>query len=163
MNETDTVVIVTAAFGGGLFGAVLQPLLSYGLQKLTAKDDRRKRVEKHLRRMLTVWLGYALRAAIVAMEIVERRKVGLPPLAEKDIYSRADLGVHFPAWEPERIQDPALRKAAEKLYDTINPLTVRLFDPNASDQWLDEQGMEIGRLRKAIIVRMDELDWPESD
>lgn len=161
-NGTDTWVIVVAAFGGGIAGAILQPTLAYSMDLLRGKGQRRKAIERNLRRMLTVWLGFTTKAAMMAMEIAGRRDFGRPTLSEVEILQRIRMAEqHFPTWQIERIHDAQLEGLADKLYSIALVLPLRLIDPNTTTTWLNDVAGEIGQLRRNIVIRMDELDWPE--
>ena len=160
-NGTDTWVIVLAAFGGGLAGAILQPGASYVMDRLRGKDQRRKAVERNLRRMLTMWLEFATRGGLTAAEICSKRDLGRTALSDAEVMQRLRVAEQaFPTWQGERIRDAELRSLAERLYTLSVSLHIRLIDPNQAST-LDALIPEIGRLRLDIVTRMDKLDWPE--
>jgi hypothetical protein len=69
----DEVVVVEAAFGGGLAGAILQPLTSYAMDGLRSGDRKRMGLERNLRRMITnqILYGMNLKVAIGANAYLE--------------------------------------------------------------------------------------------
>ena len=161
-SGSDTWLIVLAAFGGGLFGAILQPVLTYGMDRMRAGDQRRKAIERNLRRMMTLWLEFTTRVGATAVEIASRRDLGRPALSDAEIMQRIRLAERpFPTWAAERIRDQTMRDLADALYEMAIKMPIRLIDPSTSNSELDSAAHEIGRLRHDIVIRMDELDWPE--
>lgn len=125
---SEAVAVVGAAFIGGLAGAILQPLVEHGLERVRAKELRRKAIESRLRRMISSWLQYANQAAIVGTEILARQDLNLSPLNAAEIIERVKLNDHtFLPWEAERIQDPQMRTLADELYATTLGVAVQLM------------------------------------
>lgn len=48
----DWAIVLVAAFGGGLAGAVLQPVVTYAMDRLRSKERIQKSRERALRRMV---------------------------------------------------------------------------------------------------------------
>lgn len=151
VNGTEAWLIVVSAFGGGLAGAILQPILAFGLDRVGSKDRRRKVIEQHLRRTVTRWLEFTTRAARTAIEIAARRDLNRSVLSDGEIVARLRLNDQpFPTWEAERIRDAEMRQLADQLYDISVKLPMELLDPATSTERLDERAKTIGDLRRRI-------------
>jgi len=154
---SDTVTVLLAAFGGGLAGAVLQPVVSYVLQRVHSGEELRKRRERSLRRMLDSVMEHGRYCATRAMRALDPRTTD----DWKEIEERLK-GVPEFVWQPERIEDQCLRELAEKYDISFQELTRSLsagLDPDA----IPRLAMDLFKLQKQITARMDELNWPEAD
>lgn len=101
-GTTDTWVIVVAAFGGGLVGAILQPLLSYAFDRVRAAETIRKNRERSLRRMIFAKIRETRRVQAWAGGII----FGRDPVTDPS-------PIGGPFWEPHRIKNAELFKNVE--------------------------------------------------
>jgi hypothetical protein len=158
----DWAVVLIAAFGGGLAGAVLQPLASHILERLRREEEIRKRRERHLRRMLSSRM--AMTAALVddAWRILLRQHQGQPMTVKEkwEVLSRHTDG---PLWEPDRIHDPLLRQHAYDYAHTAFLLFNAFWAAEADQERVESLITQLDRMRADISTRMDELNWPEVD
>lgn len=149
----DWAIVLVAAFGGGLAGAVLQPVTAYVLETIRSKHEIRKRRERGLRRMLEAWLRHGRRIMVAQV----RRSTG----QRTDSSDLMDPSV--PVWQGSRIADPDLRAKAEQYRQTMVELLTLLTsvepDPLRGQQLIKE----LEDLQEQITVCMDELNWPEVD
>ena len=148
---SDTVTVLLAAFGGGLAGAVLQPVVSYVLQRIRSGEEIRRMRERSLRRMIeAALLDGRARAADLLL-----REVGIP-VAAREREAR-------PLWQPERIPDPSLQRVARE-YNEVRVGLFRISSSNAPDYKKAYTLIgELEKLQQQITLRMDELNWPEAD
>lgn len=158
----DWAIVLVAAFGGGLAGAVLQPVASHLLERIRSKEEIRKRRERHLRRMLTAGMKQG-RKAISVSNLLQSRQARGAAVDPDEIRERLRLEEGMPLWEPERIADSNLRNMACEymemeaklaglvLYGPFNGPTATALTEHLED------------LQGEISLRMDELNWPEVD
>ena len=66
----DWAIVLVAAFGGGLAGAVLQPLVTFWLQRMNSGKDIRKRRERSLRRMLSSRMALGRSASSLSLRVL---------------------------------------------------------------------------------------------
>lgn len=157
----DWAIVLVAAFGGGLAGAVLQPVVGLGADILLSDRNLRKARERTLRRMVSARLEDGGRLIYAAADLHirlrysqevpfhERRQLAMPPSS-------------LPPWEPERIADPYLANLVSNYVAASWSLARSLF--SAGDDWDPSPTSSVLRdLRPQIITRMDQLKWPEVD
>jgi hypothetical protein len=157
---SDAVIVLVAAFGGGLAGAVLQPLVEYQLSRVRRNDEIRKQRERRLRQMIEQDIGFVRQMLLmIAGDTlrVERGEIIDP----QDSWSQVVLPRKV--WQPKRIPVPDLRKMADELdslpmrlvTETAKGGSVLLLFPIIEGRRRD--------LQDAIIAKMDQLHWPEED
>ncbi len=163
MSDTGTVLIV--AFGGGLAGAVLQPVVQYALDRLRSGHERRLARERSLRRMLLPFLAYADRLALAAGFTAAYKANGKEsPLSKSALLDSLTSHEQLPAWEVVRIEDNGLRALCEELYQVVSMLMPGvLSDTDATPDQLNAEAKRLTDVRTSICLRMDALDWPEVD
>lgn len=147
-------VIVVAAFGGGLAGAILQPLMSYALDRVRSKERIRKDRERSLRRMLFAEIRETRRlqawARSIALGTELNRDLGTGP---------APFGGPF--WEPHRIKHDALRKVVEEYNRLKASLYTAGYEKDVDE--IRRVDAQLNQLQVEITRIMDEQDWPEAD
>ena len=149
---SDTATVLFAAFGGGLAGAVLQPVVSYVLQRVHSGEEISKRRERSLRRMIEAEIHWTSERAgnLILSEVV-------------DVPRAAGEKKEGPLWQPERITDPSLQHMAREYYKVGLDL-FKLSCSNAPDyEKANTLFDELEKLQQKITLRMDELNWPEAD
>ncbi len=112
----DWAIVLAAAFGGGLAGAVLQPVVSYGMERLRRGEEIRKSRERSLRRMINHAIAEGRECAMLSFLIEEGLK-HCAPLTPEQIGAKLNeaegrLTWKDMPWQPDRIKDPALRQLA---------------------------------------------------
>ena len=151
---SDTVTVLLAAFGGGLAGAVLQPVVSYVLQRVRSGEEIRKRRERNLRRMVEWELAWGSRVSAAA--------VLSPQLTEQHRFDMVKLDAGKVLWQPERIGDRDLQQMALEYAKLTGGLYQFALHPGKGEETTDLH-RQLGALQSRIILRMDELNWPEVD
>jgi len=151
---SDTVTVLLAAFGGGLAGAVLQPAVSYVLQRVRSGEEIRKRQERSLRRMVEWELAWGSRvsAAVVLS----------PHLTEQHRFDMVKLDAGNVVWQPERIGDRDLQQMARECAKLTGGLFQFALHPGKGEEAADLR-RQLEALQSRITLRMDELNWPEAD
>ena len=167
----DWAIVLVAAFGGGLAGAVLQPVVSHFLQGVRSKEEIRKRREQHLRRVLVGQMVHG-RKLIEALQrvIVRGQEKDIPSLGERyEIVTQAGWApLWAPSWELGRITDDRLRQMATEYFDAADELG-RLVLYGEGPDWHEppnpplQAAKKLECLQRQITLRMDELNWPEVD
>lgn len=163
MNDaTDTWVIVLAAFGGGLVGAVLQPVLSYLFDRLRSETTIRKTRQRNNRRMITVQIvqGRRVMGYLVTLQLLDRSE---RPMDLSERFKRIEEIRDLPKgylWQPERVDDEKLRTLVDAYADAHMKLSgeMVLAPDYEKTNRLSEQ---LDGLQRQITSRMDELNWPE--
>lgn len=156
----DWAVIVIAAFGGGLAGAVLQPLVLHALERLRREEEIRRRREGHLRRMLESRIVMAMALVHGSWQVIMRQDEG-PAMTWSEKMELLAPPASGPVWEPERIKDSSLRQKAESYADAASALFRALLPTTADAKKVDDLVNQLEALRREIVLRMDELNWPE--
>ncbi len=160
-NGTDTWVIVLAAFGGGLFGAILQPVVTYAMQWLRSGEEIRKARERHLRRMMEAQMRWSrnLQAVMLIATLSGRDPVAF---ARASGDYEAILG-ELPPWRPHRIRDEQLSGMATR-YTGLNTALMDHYRESVAEQAIVEELCNaLKKLEPKIDERMDELAWPEAE
>jgi len=162
VSETATVLV--AAFGGGLAGAILQPVASYLLELARSGKEIRKRRERSLRRMLEARIADG-RRLLAAQFTLEARGYASVSLTGDEKAREIRFG-RRPLWQPERISDPGLQQMAHDYNRTCSDLEILvrfcLLDTgNAKKAAALADVLE--DLQPRITRRMDELNWPEGE
>lgn len=163
----DWAIVLLAAFGGGLAGAVLQPVVSYALQRVRSKEEIRKSRERGLRFMLEVeldWAGYLLMACDIGLL---REEIGVP-LSVEDKMAMTGSGVLMypkgvPPWNPDRIRDTELRELVDGYYGSVRETAQVFYLPQIDREKVRSLRGRLDELGAQIRRRMDELNWPEAD
>jgi len=155
----DWAIVLFAAFVGGLAGAVLQPVVTFWLQRMNSGKEIRKRRERSLRRMLNSAMERGRHIATGAMRALYWADAGLASTDLKEIKDLLDEVPEY-VWQPERIEDHRLRELADEYDENFRDLTLSL------SQGLDREavrhlGKNLFELQQQITRRMDELNWPE--
>jgi hypothetical protein len=160
----DWAVVLVAAFGGGLAGAVLQPIVSHVLERASSKERIRRSRERCLRHMLSAWMSNARR--LIGVSIIA---YGFPPDARATELRRIQA-MHpepgTPPWQPERIVDDELRLLAvehNRLLDQMFGLLWQSQLDQKQAETLPSLCESIREIQPKITARMDELNWPEVD
>lgn len=166
----DWAVVLVAAFGGGLAGAVLQPLASHVLERLRREEETRKKRERQLRRMIEARIKFREFHEIVLRAVRLLRHRGKRALSAREVIQRLEReepSPPAPSYRPERIPDPHLRQKAtqygELFAEFTGPLLLEEEMDSATEDRLLELADRINPLEKEIVRRMDELNWPEVD
>ena len=164
MNDgSDTWVIVLAAFGGGLVGAVLQPVLSYLFDRLRSETTIRKARQRNNRRMIMAQIregrGYLASASMFRLLLSASE-----PLVDR--VTRIDrLQPEKPAgylWQPERIDDQTLRDMAVDYNEAAASLYGQIIQEPPDYDETERLSELLEVLQVQITTRMDkELNWPE--
>jgi hypothetical protein len=159
----DWAIVLVAAFGGGLAGAVLQPVTSHILEGVRSQQYLRRTREGQLRRMVMAAIARGRTVAGAAIEASFFAEQGYP-LSQLDRAKRAAiLGEDVPLWQPHRISDPRLQQLAREYNKAVNDLWLLLLD-RSFDRRVEESRELTSRLEELqhhITLRMDELNWPE--
>ena len=168
-SGTDTWVIVLAAFGGGLLGAVLQPALTHILELIRAGATIRKRREQSLRKMLMSQIreGRQFLARSLRFEMAHRLGRPLDHTERMQLIDQTMEGTTQKSpdylWQPERIEDDGLRNSANDYAQTAADLWGESTMKNPDYSRVIALSQRLESLQKQITARMDELNWPESD
>jgi hypothetical protein len=165
----DWAVVLVAAFGGGLAGAVLQPLASHVLERVRREEEIRKRRERHLRRMVEARIESRRTHELALAFVCGFRRLGKPAPSAREViedHERREPPPPAPTYWPERIPDPHLRQTAieygKLVAELTGPLRFQDIDPATEDKLLQLTD-RIRPLEEEIVRRMDELNWPEVD
>jgi glucose-6-phosphate-specific signal transduction histidine kinase len=158
----DWAIVLVAAFGGGLAGAVLQPVTAHVLETIRRDEETRNRRERHLRRMLLSQMAWGIKlgAAVGTIRHFEKQGHHVPAELRKEA---ATPDPPSAVWQPERIQDSALREAADRLQTVLAELLHLTFSSPIDDDQSARLAAEFNALRSTITLRMDELNYPEVD
>lgn len=162
----DWAIVLVAAFGGGLAGAVLEPVVTYWLGRIRAAEQRLQRRRRTLRRMLSARIAFGRHTMARQIMVFVRLKAGTPmDQAEKNqlLLEGYDNVDSMPPWEPERIDDIELRGMAERYNQALGDLLWQLAMDAPDKAECDRLSDELEGLQQRIIGRMDELNWPEVD
>lgn len=162
MSETATVLV--AAFGGGLAGAILQPVASYFLELARSGKEIRKRRERSLRRMLEGRIADG-RCLLADEFTLEARGFASILLTGDERAREIGFGTR-PLWQPERISDPGLQQMARAYNEACSDLEilVRFAPPDAGGaKKAAALAGVLEDLQPRITRRMDELNWPEGE
>lgn len=163
------VTILVAAFGGGLLGSTVQPLIEDRLERSRTNEAIRKRRHARLRRMLESDTARFRKYMTFALLMLVRKKSGSTATPEEIEQSLKGVEVEILPLEPHRIDDKDLRALADELaqlnFQFGIELTKQAVVPGASFDW--EKWLEFEpahqKLREAIIARMDALNWVAPD
>lgn len=158
----DWAVVLIAAFGGGLAGAVLQPLASHILERLRREEETRKKRERHLRRMLVAQIRLG-RGAVAMTTYAKARLQQRQAVSVEELQASLTPAPGGPLWEPQRIPDPQLREDAIKYDDTRAKLDDLLWHQPIDFGRAFPLAQQLESLQVEITHRMDELNWPEVD
>jgi hypothetical protein len=158
--------IPITAFAGALVGAVLQPVTNYAMDRLRARERIRKSRERTLRRMIESQIAAARRHCMALTVVWGFRQLGhsAPPI--RDLLKSEDSPGRGLICTPDRISDPELRAAAAEYAQLVANLGVAIWFQELdadSEEKLLPLTHRLGELERAIIRRMDELDWPQVD
>ena len=157
-NGTDTWVIVLAAFGGGLAGAILQPILSYFMHRLTSGDEIRRDRQRSLRRMLVSEIRWTRKRQAWATSKALEQSLGI------DLAVGPLPFMGGPFWEPERIEDAELRKKVKEYSERGNAIVRATHGaPTIDEAEVKRLDSELNDSQQRITARMDSLNWPEAD
>jgi len=165
MSEIATVLL--AAFGGGLAGAVLQPVVSHGLERLRRSEEIRKSRERSLRRMLNSMI-IAGRETIELSSLIDTRIFAGNPLTYPEIVNGWEkitqrLESRTALWQPERIENPVLQEAVREYREVWAKLASEIMSPAPGAQKGAKLVGDLEALQCKITICMDELNWPEVD
>jgi len=159
----DWAIILISAFGGGLAGAVLQPVVSHVMERVRFNTETRKRREQHLRRLLVDEMAWATKLIQAWHTILICQQIDQPmPFQERNALVK-EAGWP-PMWKVERIADTSLREWASQHFAMALDLSDRVLrgpQPNPGEATKLSQQLEA--LQSQIIGRMDDLNWPEVD
>jgi hypothetical protein len=159
----DWAIVLIAAFGGGLAGAVLQPITSYAMDRLRASEQIRKSHERTLRRMIESKIEAAQRVNVALHVVWGFHQFGSPAPPVRDLLKAEDFPISGPVLTSDRIADPELGAMAAEYSKLTTDLVVAVFF-----QELDAESVEkllpmthrLSELEKTMIRRMDQLNWP---
>ncbi len=160
---SDTMTLLFAAFGGGLAGAVLQPVVSYFLQRARSGEEIRKRRERSWRRMIEAEIRRGQSAAFEGLEAAGCA-ARLSPVGAQDEDRATVPPAEASLWQPHRISDENLRHNVRRYHQVAGELWfgARLGNDEVK-KGAGERARELERLEEEITLRMDELDWPEAN
>jgi len=162
MSETATVLL--AAFGGGLAGAVLQPLITYALQRARAGEEIKKKRERSLRRMIDAEIAHGRGEVgvgiLVSGGIRRGAKMNPDELLERVDALAQRRGV---LWQPERIPDTDLRSTVDEYHKVLIRLDAAFSTSQYDEKLIRQSANQLEELQLKITRRMDELNWPEVD
>ena len=153
----DWAIVLVAAFGGGLAGAVLQPVVSYVLQRARSGEEIRKKRERSFRRMIEgeiTWARKEIADLVEAPHPTEEQKLDMVQSDESD---EGKAG-----WLLERIADPDLQQMIREHGKLMGALTTSLLRPSDGGKFA-ESAQQLKALQLRITLRMDDLNWPEAD
>lgn len=164
----DIAVTVVAAFGGGLAGAVLQPLAEYLLSRRRAVDERIRSDRRDARRLVEAHISAAdlqgafARRSGYGLEGDPAPEVRLNQLEQKllDVWSRVDI-------RPVLLRDPELEEALREvdkviwnlMYDARSLLRQGPAEERQPAAKRDQDHDRYNELRTRILERLDELGW----
>ena len=164
----DWVVLLVAAFGGGLAGAVLQPVVTYAMQRLRSVEEIRRRRDQQLRRMVVGQMDRGRRLTQAWHAILNQHLEKDAPIPFHQRYNIVNQAEGAPLWEPNRIRDDGLQKmaceyftAAEELRDLLVEGT--FLDSNEPPNEPLKRAQRLETLQPQVTDRMDQLNWPEVD
>ena len=159
----DWAIVLIGAFGGGLVGAVLQPVVTYVMGRFRSSDQIRRNRERYLRRMMVARIREGRSAALEALAAIGRAS-HCPPAPPEESASPTVPPRDTPLWQPERISDPDLQTLARRYNEVTRDLRVRArFGNQQVKETLPELVTQSEALEVEITRRMDELEWPEVD
>jgi len=167
----DWAIVLLAAFGGGLAGAVLQPVVSHFLERVRSGEETRKRREQHLRRVLVGQMVHGRKLIEAWHTVIDRglEKDSVPFDERYKILTRAGWApLWAPSWELGRIKDDSLRQMATEYFAAADQLG-RLVLHGEGPDWHQppnpplQAARQLESLQPQITLRMDELNWPEVD
>ena len=162
----DWAIVLIAAFGGGLAGAVLQPVTSHLLEMIRRGEEIRRRRERSLRRMLQARMEHARTDLIVVELMCVYWRAGQPIPSASDLKNRVGKPAPVPFWAPSRISDPQLRQSAtehDQLFWELSQLLWKRPVGDATSGMVDALVDRFESVEADITRRMDELNWPEAD
>ena len=162
-SGTDTWVIVLAAFGGGLAGAVLQPLISYLLQLRTRKQDIEAEINQGLRRMIYAWLDRGTKVYLVTMDAHARTLYDAEPLTNEEITAKLAFPSGFPILQSWRIGDQSLQTDVDEYVELYHQSRDLCWNPTKDVELMDGLVKRMQELPRQITKRMDALGWPEAN
>jgi hypothetical protein len=154
---TDSTTVLIAAFGGGLAGAVLQPITGFVLARVDSNKAHDRRLARKLRQMVEANLQYGRRLLIANML---RQPDTAGPIPWDQIIETVKLE-DVPNWLPERIKDEPLRQLATAHNDECMMLYILLTQVPTNEDHRETAAKRIDALAPEIIQRMDDLRWPE--
>jgi hypothetical protein len=164
----DSAVVLVAAFGGGLAGAVLQPVISYVLETIRRKDEAREDRKRSLRRMIEEEFNWGRGLVAASKEMASRgADEGHHPLPAERLSILKDAGEERPTWQNWRIRDRSLRSRVEKYLGTarvVRELLERGPMPDPGEPPYREllaALRDLERLEVEIMKRLDKLNWPD--
>jgi hypothetical protein len=164
----DSAVVLVAAFGGGLAGAVLQPVISYVLETIRRKEEAQEDRKRYLRRMIEEEFNWG-RDLVAASKEIARREADdghHPPRAER-LTILKEIGEGRASWQNWRIRDRSLRNKVEAYLGMARDVREHLAqgpmpdpgEPPYRELMAGLRGME--RLEVEIMKRLDKLNWPD--
>lgn len=164
----DVGVTVVAAFGGGLAGAILQPVAEYLLSKTRASDERRRADRRDARKIVEAEVLRADREHDFAVRS-QYTLEGDPPPEEKVKLLRQDIDRLWQKVEfrPVLLRDEELERNLGELkqvmwdlmYDAHSFLKNGPREERLAPEKSREAFQQYGELRTRILERLDELGW----
>jgi len=156
----DWAIVLLAAFGGGLLGAVLQPVVNHFLERARSGEGIQKRREQSLRRMVTKRFEFG--AGLITAILGVRLRGGMSQDEKLEFVKPIPGFMDTLAWEPERIDDVDFRRTVTDYYKATSDLRQLFWSAEPLDvAAADELIKQLVELRPRITRRMDELNWPE--
>jgi hypothetical protein len=159
-DDPELWIIFLSAFGGGLLGAVLQPLVGHFLEIFRSDRSFRKRRQQELRRMLRGKMGWGRRVMAVAKDACLMQEYGRTVPVLDRLQKLTEARPDYDLWEPESIRDDKLRGLALE-YDRQSAFLWReATEQNVNRQLIDDLVDSLISLQRKISQRMDDLVWP---
>ena len=168
MAAEPALTTLFAAFGGGLLGAVAQPVLAHWLGTLQARDQQRRTDRRDARR----YVECQVLDSDVQFEFFQRSQYtleGEPSLEEKLkalTDSRQAVRVNLPI-RPILLNDPPLEQDLELLrsaiwdlmYDAHSFLRTGPRDERLGPEQRRQRITTYSEVRTRILQRLDRLGW----
>lgn len=164
----DVAVTVVAAFGGGLAGAILQPVAEHLLSSRRAADERRRADRRDARELVEA----EVRQADIQHEFARRSQYVLtddPSPEEKlqQLQQRIQAVWENVRIRPVLLRDDKLERDLDELqnvvwdlvYDARSLLQEGPREERLTPEKSKERFKRYRELRTAILERLDELDW----
>lgn len=168
--DTIIVALLVGAFSG-VFGSIIAPMLSHGLDRKRREELRQEERNRELRHMVEAVMRLARVAHSSTLEIqytdTLAGDVNQALLRHDQYVLELERIYRYFLWRPHRIHDEALRRLADGLNSAQGQLHiligVRRGVPIGSiinwSQQVQNVRDWIDRLMKSVDERMDQLGW----
>lgn len=166
MSTWAIVLIGIAGVLATLAAAVLGPMAAHRLQRLPPDEHRQSTLEAQARRMIQAHLDWARFQGISVAVTTGLRQQGIPTPPPRSHYFSPARPPPAPAWIPGRIPDRDLREKCirhHQLHLQLRDLFMLRPGDEKDAQQLAEIAPQLDALEDEIVVRMDQLNYPEVD